>query len=116
MNTDIEYTSAVEVRASGGLLTGQAVPYGEAARDRPEMFLPGSFITGMDTAALNLQHDRSIVIAEQPKNLTFTDGLRASICEPNCTQMVQLHVWLIVGRYGASQSNSWPWTRPLIDE
>ena len=76
MNTDIEYTSAVEVRASGGLLTGQAVPYGEAARDRPEMFLPGSFITGMDTAALNLQHDRSIVIAEQPKNLTFTDGLR----------------------------------------
>ena len=73
---DIEYSSPVEVRSSGGLLTGQALPYGEAARDRPEMFLPGSFITGMDTASLNLQHDRSIVIAEQPKNLTFTDGLR----------------------------------------
>ena len=77
MNTQVEHTRPVEVRASGGMLTGEALPYGERARDRAEMFLAGSFVSGMDTAALNLQHDREHLIAEQPDSLTFTDTPRS---------------------------------------
>ena len=77
MNTDIEFSLPLEIRASGNVLTGQALVYGEQARDRPEMFLPGSFKTGLDTASLNLQHDRSRIIAEQPGELTFTDTVHS---------------------------------------
>ncbi len=74
MPPEVEYARPVEVRASGGgVLVGEALPYGERARDRPEMFSPSAFVSGLDTAALNLQHDRERLIAEQPGALTFTD-------------------------------------------
>ena len=69
----VERAAAVEFRMSGGNLAGTANRYGEPARDRPEMFLPGAFVSGLDSAALNLQHDREHVIAEQPDALSLTD-------------------------------------------
>ena len=77
MNTDIEHLAPVEARMAGGDLHGTIISYGEIARDRPEMFLPGAFVSGLDTGALNLQHDREHVIAEQSNGLTFTDTVRS---------------------------------------
>ena len=77
MNTTVEQSAPVEFRMTGGTLTGTAIGYGERAQDRAEMFLPGSFISGLDTAALNLQHDREHVIAEQPDELAFTNSVRS---------------------------------------
>ena len=77
MNTTVEQSAPVEFRMTGGTLTGTAIRYGERAQDRAEMFLPGSFISGLDTAALNLQHDREHVIAEQPDELAFTNSVRS---------------------------------------
>ena len=76
LNTVIEHALAVELRASGGMLTGEALPYGQPAQDRPEMFVSNPWATGLDTASLNLQHDREHVIAEQPDALTFTESPR----------------------------------------
>lgn len=59
------------------MLSGTVIRYGEVARDRPEMFQPGSFVSGLDRAALNLQHDQGTKVAEQPDRLTFTDSPEA---------------------------------------
>ena len=72
--TTIERAMPVEFRMAGGTLTGTAIRYREEAQDRPEMFLPGAFVTGLDAAALNLQHDSQHIIAEQPDALTLDDG------------------------------------------
>lgn len=77
MNTTVEQPAPVEFRMTGRTLTGTAIRYSERAQDRAEMFLPGSFISGLATAALNLQHDREHVIAEQPDALAFTNSVRS---------------------------------------
>ena len=40
------------------------------------MFVSNPWATGLDTASLNLQHDREHVIAEQPESLTFSESPR----------------------------------------
>ena len=82
----LERRAAVEFRFDGRTLTGPAVEYGAVAvGDKgPERFEPRAFVSGLDTAALNLQHDRERVLAEQPEALTLTDtalalDLRASL-------------------------------------
>ena len=77
MNTTLERLAPVEFRMAGGTLTGTAIHYGQKAQDRAEMFVPGAFVSGLETAALNLQHDREHLIAEQPNELTFTDTVRS---------------------------------------
>ena len=70
-----ERSEPVEIRmADSGVLRGHPMTYRALARDRAEMFLPGSFVSGLEAAALNLAHDRGLVIAEQPAALTFTDS------------------------------------------
>ena len=66
----------VEVRYDGRYLTGPAVTYGEVATGPkgPERFEVRSFVSGLDTAALILQHDKASIIAEQPDGLAYTDG------------------------------------------
>ncbi len=54
-------------------MAGLALPYGERARDRPEMFLAGSLRSGLPEARLNLQHDRNRVLAAPPDALALTE-------------------------------------------
>ena len=82
----VERRAAVEFRFDGRTLTGPAVTYGDIAQGPkgPERFEPRAFVSGLDTAMLNLQHDRQRVIAAQPDALAFTDSplaldLRASL-------------------------------------
>ena len=71
-----ERTAPLEFRASGRTLTGEAIRYGQQATDRPERFEPGVF-QPLGAVSLNLQHDRSITLAETGDRLTVTDTPRA---------------------------------------
>ena len=51
-----ELTAPLEVRVDGRTLVGPAMLYGERARDRAEMFEPGS-LQPSGVVSLNLQHD-----------------------------------------------------------
>ena len=73
MTTSVERSAPVEFRMSRGMLTGTVIPYNRRAKDRPEIFESEAFVSGVDGAALVLQHDRDRVIAAQPEALTFTD-------------------------------------------
>ena len=68
----LERSAPLEIRAAGRTLTGEAIRYGERATDRPERFQPGAFAPIGDVA-LNLQHDRGIVLATTADRLTVTD-------------------------------------------
>lgn len=59
----IEYRSGMEFRVSGRRLEGVALRYGEPARDRDELFLPGSLAPVPPSVPLNLQHDQSLQVA-----------------------------------------------------
>ena len=56
------YSAPLEVRVAGRRLTGDGIPYGQRARDRPEMFRPGS-VELLEPVVLNLQHDPQRVFA-----------------------------------------------------
>ena len=71
-----ERSAPLEVRASGRTVTGEAVRYGQRAKDRPERFAPGAF-QPIGDVSLNLQHDRSITLAETGDRLTITDTPQA---------------------------------------
>ena len=64
----VERRAAVEFRFDGGRITGPAVTYGEIAQGPkgPERFEPQAWRSGLDTAALNLQHDRDRVLDPAP--------------------------------------------------
>ena len=57
-----ELAAPLEVRVSGRTLTGAAMVYGSRAKDRAEMFEPGS-LQPVYPVTLNLQHDPSREIA-----------------------------------------------------
>ena len=57
-----EHSAPLEVRVAGRTLTGEAIPYGEQARDRAEMFRAGS-VELLEPVTLNLQHDPQRVFA-----------------------------------------------------
>ena len=57
-----ELAAPLEVRVAGRTLTGAAMVYGSEARDRREMFEPGSLVP-VYPVTLNLQHDPSREIA-----------------------------------------------------
>ena len=73
---DLERSAPLEVRATGRTLVGEAVVYGQQARDRPERFEPGAF-QPLDRHRLNLQHDRGIILASTGDRLTLTDSPQA---------------------------------------
>ena len=69
-----ERTAPLELRVSGRTLTGPAIPYSEQARDRPEMFRPGS-VELLEPVTLNLQHDPERRIASTADGtLRVSDG------------------------------------------
>lgn len=69
-----EHTAPLELRVAGRTLTGAAIPYGEAARDRAEMFRQGS-VDLLEPVTLNLQHDPERRIASTADGtLRVTDG------------------------------------------
>ena len=72
----VERRAAVEARFDGRHLIGPAVTYGDIATGPkgPERFEPRAFVSGLPTAALNLQHDPERVLAEQPGR-AHVDGL-----------------------------------------
>ena len=51
-----ELTAPLEVRVDGRTLTGEAMRYGERARDRAERFEPAALVP-VEPVTLNLQHD-----------------------------------------------------------
>ena len=51
-----ELAAPLEVRVDGRTLTGEAMRYGERARDRAERFEPGALVP-VEPVTLNLQHD-----------------------------------------------------------
>ena len=57
-----ELAAPLEVRVSGRTLTGAAMVYGSRAKDRAEMFEPGS-LQPVYPVTLNLQHDPSRELA-----------------------------------------------------
>ena len=57
-----ELAAPLELRVSGRTLTGAAMTYGQRAKDRPEMFEPGS-LQPIYPVTLNLQHDPAREIA-----------------------------------------------------
>ena len=57
-----ELAAPLEFRVSGRTLTGAAMVYGSEARDRREMFEPGSLVP-VEPVTLNLQHDPTREIA-----------------------------------------------------
>ena len=72
-----ERSAPLEVRVAGRTLTGEAIPYGEQARDRAEMFRQGS-VELLEPVTLNLQHDPERRIASTADgSLRVSDGLEA---------------------------------------
>ena len=61
-------------RVSGRTLTGRALVYGDIAPEYRERFTPGALGDVPATMAINLQHDRSLVVVE---SAALTDGPRA---------------------------------------
>lgn len=57
-----EHSAPLEVRVAGRTLSGVGIPYGQRARDRSEMFRPGS-VELLEPVVLNLQHDPQRVFA-----------------------------------------------------
>ena len=51
-----ELAAPLELRVAGRTLTGAAMIYGQRAKDRPEMFEPGS-LQPVYPVTLNIQHD-----------------------------------------------------------
>ncbi len=72
----LEHGGPVELRIAGRTLRG-VIPYETRATDRAERFAAGVFVSGLDTARINLQHDPAVVVAEQPHTLTLTDSPQA---------------------------------------
>ena len=69
-----ERTAPLELRVCGRTLTGAAIPYGEQARDRAEMFRAGS-VELLEPVTLNLQHDPERRIASTADGtLRVSDG------------------------------------------
>ena len=69
-----EHSAPLEVRVAGRTLTGPAIPYGEQARDRAEMFRRGS-VELLEPVTLNLQHDPERRIASTADGtLRVSDG------------------------------------------
>ena len=64
-----ELAAPLEVRVDGRTLTGEAMRYGERARDRAERFEPGALVP-VEPVSLNIQHDPERRIA------STADGLR----------------------------------------
>lgn len=70
----VAYSTPLEVRVAGRTLSGAAIPYGERARDRAEMFRPGS-VELLEPVTLNLQHDPERRIASTADGtLRIADG------------------------------------------
>ena len=69
-----ERSAPLECRISGRTLTGPAIPYGQRARDRAEMFRSGS-VELLEPVTLNLQHDPERRIASTADGtLRITDS------------------------------------------
>lgn len=60
----VEHREGVSFRVSGRTLSGRALVYGDIAPDFRERFEPGAF-GEVREIPINLQHDRSIIIAER---------------------------------------------------
>ena len=85
-----EHTAPLEVRVSGRTLTGTVLLYGQRARDRAEMFEPGS-LEPLEPVTLNLQHDPerriastgdgTLRLSDTPEALTLEADLRAGSAE-----------------------------------
>ena len=58
----IEHRLAPEFRVQGRTLSGRALVYGDVSPDFRERFLPGAF-GAVGTIQVNLQHDKSLVVA-----------------------------------------------------
>ena len=85
-----EHTTPLELRVDGRTLTGEAMRYGERARDRAERFEPGA-LELLEPVTLNLQHDPerriastddgSLRLDHDDKALSITTELRAGSAE-----------------------------------
>ena len=85
-----EHSTPLEVRVAGRTLTGEAMIYGQQARDRAEMFEPGS-LEPLEPVTLNLQHDPerriattedgSLRLSDSPEALRIEADLRAESAE-----------------------------------
>ena len=85
-----EHSTPLEVRVAGRTLTGEAMIYGQQARDRAEMFEPGS-LEPLEPVTLNLQHDPerriastsdgTLRLSDTPEALTLEADLRAGSAE-----------------------------------
>lgn len=72
-----EHSAPLELRVAGRTLSGPAIPYGQQARDRAEMFRPGS-VELLEPVTLNLQHDPERRIASTADGtLRISDGPEA---------------------------------------
>ena len=78
-----EHRAGVEFRVQGRTLSGVALRYGDVSPDFAERFEPGAF-GAVDRIAVNLQHDRSLVVApdailaDSPRELRVRAELPAS--------------------------------------
>ena len=70
---------ADDTRQSPGRLTGTLVTYGERARDRPEVWLPGSASWPDNGFVINQQHNRAAPIV---RAIPFIDGNEVKIDTP----------------------------------
>ena len=85
-----EHSTPLEVRVAGRTLTGEAMIYGQQARDRAEVFEPGS-LEPLEPVTLNLQHDPerriattedgSLRLSDSPEALRIEADLRAGSAE-----------------------------------
>ena len=85
-----EHSTPLEVRVAGRTLTGEAMIYGQQARDRAEVFEPGS-LEPLEPVTLNLQHDPerriastadgTLRLSDTPEALTLEADLRAGSAE-----------------------------------
>ena len=85
-----EHSTPLEVRVAGRTLTGEAMIYGQQARDRAELFEPGS-LEPLEPVTLNLQHDPerriastsdgTLRLSDSPEALTLEADLRAGSAE-----------------------------------
>ena len=88
----IEYRSGLEFRITGRRLEGIALRYGEPARDRDELFLPGSLAPVPASVPLNLQHDQSLQVGRA----RLEDGPAA--LRMNCELHPDSGAWSLVQR------------------
>ena len=80
-----EHAAAIEFRAAGRTLRA-TMPYSRRARDRDELFLPGS-LRPQYPVGMNLQHDRAIRLAStEDRTLRLRETDTAMIIEADLTE------------------------------